>query len=98
MEGERSPSVLASLKAAMLEAEAKAKGRGNKKSIYLGSRRWLKEYTGFEGEEEEGEEVREDEKKLEKSAKKAGEKDGEREQVGKREEKGEKQSRPYNFL
>lgn len=56
LEGERSPSTLASLKAAMLEAEAKAKGRGNKKSIYLGSDKWRQEYTGV-GEEEEEEEL-----------------------------------------
>ncbi|SPO25033.1 uncharacterized protein UTRI_01547_B [Ustilago trichophora] len=51
VEGERSPSVLASLKAAMLEAEAKAKAKPKQKSIYLGSNRWRAEYAGLgEGE------------------------------------------------
>lgn len=45
-DGERSPSVMASLKAAMLEAEAKAKANQSKKSIYLGSHKWLADYKG----------------------------------------------------
>lgn len=68
VEGERSPSVLASLKAAMLEAEAKAKAKPKQKSIYLGSNRWRAEYSGLG----EGEVV--DEKKSEKIEEK-GEKD-----------------------
>lgn len=47
MEGERSPSVLASLKAAMLEAQAKASQQPCKKSLYLGSSRWRKEYENL---------------------------------------------------
>ncbi|TKY85269.1 hypothetical protein EX895_006349 [Sporisorium graminicola] len=47
MEGERSPAVLASLKAAMLEAQAKASAQPCKKSLYLGSTRWRAEYENL---------------------------------------------------
>lgn len=40
-EPQLSPSVVASYKAAMLEAEAKARGQKLKKSLYLGSDKWL---------------------------------------------------------
>lgn len=47
IDGERSPAVLASLKAAMLEAQAKASP--SKKSLYLGSNRWREEYAALTG-------------------------------------------------
>ncbi|SJX60923.1 uncharacterized protein SRS1_12149 [Sporisorium reilianum f. sp. reilianum] len=57
VDGERSPSVLASLKAAMLEAQAKASAQPSKKSLYLGSTRWRAEYglasPGHDEKEEE---------------------------------------------
>ncbi|CDR99185.1 hypothetical protein, partial [Sporisorium scitamineum] len=53
MEGERSPSVLASLKAAMLEAQAKASAQPCKKSLYLGSTRWRAEYESLNGHDPE---------------------------------------------
>ncbi|EPQ29538.1 uncharacterized protein PFL1_02757 [Pseudozyma flocculosa PF-1] len=40
---ERSPGVLAKFRAAELEAKLKAKRRAEKKSLYLGSQRWLEE-------------------------------------------------------
>lgn len=72
LDGERSPSVLASLKAAMLEAKAKAAANKNKKSIYLGSNRWLAEYTGSTtsppyGSDKKGEEKEEERGNEEKS-------------------------------
>ncbi|KAN0059618.1 hypothetical protein ACQY0O_008187 [Thecaphora frezii] len=43
---ERSPGVLAKFRAAELEAKLKAKRRAEKKSLYLGSQRWLESRQG----------------------------------------------------
>ncbi len=48
IECDRSPSVLASLQAAMLEAHAKASSIPPKKSLYLGSSKWRQEYARTE--------------------------------------------------
>lgn len=48
IECDRSPSVLASLQAAMLEAHAKASSIPPKKSLYLGSSQWRQEYARTE--------------------------------------------------
>ncbi|SAM75081.1 uncharacterized protein UBRO_01292 [Ustilago bromivora] len=96
IEGERSPSVLASLKAAMLEAQAKAMATKKNKSIYLGSGKWFAEYHNAASSPAPGyvslpglkinqAEPREETEKGEK---------GEKEQ--KKEE--EKAGRPYQFL
>uniref|UniRef100_V5GWD3 Uncharacterized protein n=1 Tax=Kalmanozyma brasiliensis (strain GHG001) TaxID=1365824 RepID=V5GWD3_KALBG len=88
VEGERSPSVLASLKAAMLEAQAKANAQQAKKSIYLGSRRWKAEYEGLaDGEQGHRERREKDEKSEKRDKEESTDKSG----------RGEKE-RPYNFL
>lgn len=90
VEGERSPAVLASLKAAMLKAQAKATSQPSKKSLYLGSSRWKAEYEGLASDAED------DRPALTKEADEQGQR-GEKSEKGSTGEKGEK-GRPYAFL
>ncbi|GAC98952.1 hypothetical protein PHSY_006549 [Pseudozyma hubeiensis SY62] len=82
IDGERSPSVLASLKAAMLEAQAKASP--SKKSLYLGSSKWREEYAALTG--------------ATPSDCHGGDEEKVQPHHGSEKEKTEKDGRPYNFL